>query len=91
MAERSRWQEIFTRWPASIPKKGIITTTLNETIPFKGFMISGSALLLERSNPDALGARFIILEFPTIALLKYIDPLKTANFAEMGFEGKLSV
>lgn len=90
MAERSPWQDMFTRWPDSIHKRGIITTTLNENIPFKAFMISGGMLLLERANPDSLGARFIALEFPSIAALKYIDPLKTSNFAEIGFEGKMS-
>jgi hypothetical protein len=90
MAEQSKWQVVFSRWPASIPKRGIVTTTLNENIPFKGFMISGDALLLERTNPDALGARFIMLEYPSVASVKYIDPLKAANFVEMGFEGKMS-
>ncbi len=90
MAEQSQWQQIFLRWPESIPRRGMVVTTLNETIPFKGFMTSDTQLLLDRTNPDALGARFILLEYPTVSLLKYSDPLKAANFAELGLVGKLS-
>ena len=90
MAEQHQWQQAFTKWPDSIKKKGIITTVLNENIPFKGFMVAGPMLLLERTNPDSLGARFIMLEYTAINALKYVDPLKTSNFEEMGFKGKLS-
>lgn len=90
MAEANQWQQAFSRWPESIPRRGIITTILNENIPFKAFMIAGPMLLLERSNPDSLGARFIMLEYTAINALKYIDPLKAINFEEMGFKGKLT-
>ena len=90
MAESSNWEQVFLKWPASIQRRGILTTTLDEQIPFKGFMTSAVMLLLERTNPDSLGARFIQLEYHRIAALKYIDPLKTSNFTEIGFEGKMS-
>ena len=90
MANTAQWQQAFLKWPASIPKRGIVTTVLNEHIPFKGFMTTDKLLLLERQNPDSLGARFIVLEYAAINALKYIDPLKAENFAELGFVGKLS-
>lgn len=90
MDSSTQWQQMFLKWPASIPKRGIVTTVLNEQIPFKGFMTTNQMLLLERQNPDSLGARFIVLEYGAVSALKYIDPLKADNFAELGFAGKLS-
>lgn len=89
-ASSAQWQQTFLKWPASIQRRGILTTILNEHIPFKGFMTTDKMLLLERSNPDSLGARFIVLEYNAINALKYIDPLKAENFQELGFVGKLS-
>lgn len=92
MADSSstQWQQTFLKWPASIPRRGILTTVLDEHIPFKGFMTTDKMLLLERQNPDSLGARFIVLEYATVSALKYIDPLKAESFQELGFVGKLS-
>lgn len=84
------YRDLFLRWPASMQRRGILTTNLNEQIPFRGFMTSDTMLLLERTNPDQLGARFIYIEYTAINSVKLIDPLKTAQFAELGFEGKLS-
>ncbi|QDU55594.1 hypothetical protein [Aeoliella mucimassa] len=90
MANSAQWQQTFLKWPASIQRRGILTTVLNEHIPFKGFMTTDSLLLLERQNPDSLGARFVVLEYEVINSMRYIDPLKAENFAELGFVGKLS-
>jgi hypothetical protein len=81
---------LFTAWPASIPKRGIVTSTLNETTPFKGFMIKGDLLLLERSNPDSLGARFIVMGFEAIHMLKLTDPLAESVFTSAGFVGQFA-
>ena len=86
----TQWQQTFLNWPASISRRGVLTTVLGEHIPFKGFMTTDKLLLLERSNPDTLGARFIVLEYRAVNALKYIDPLKAENFKELGFVGKLS-
>ena len=90
MADSAEWQKTFLNWPASINRRGILTTVLNEHIPFKGFMTTETLLLLERQNPDSLGARFIVLEYNAINSLRYVDPLKTENFTGLGFEGKMS-
>ncbi|HEX3598935.1 MAG TPA: hypothetical protein VHU84_02260 [Lacipirellulaceae bacterium] len=83
----TNWQEFFQKWPAGLPKRGQLVSTLNETLPFKSFMIRGNMLLLERMNPDAGGARFIMLGFDAIHMLKITDPLKEDVFAKAGFEG----
>lgn len=68
----------------------MVVNTLNEAIPFKGFMVKGDMLLLERTNPDPLGSRYIFLAFDTIAALKLIDPARPEVFNRVGYEGKFS-
>ncbi|MEO1497686.1 MAG: hypothetical protein AAFV43_11110 [Planctomycetota bacterium] len=63
---------------------------LDEAMPFKGFMTRGETVLLERTNPDTMGARFILVPFSEIASVKFIDPLKQETFEAAGFRGRLS-
>ena len=84
------WRDVFTNWPAAIPRRGVLVSTLNEAVPFKGFLTKGDTLLLERTNPDALGTRFIVLAFDAIHMLKLADPLKESVFAAAGYQGKLT-
>jgi hypothetical protein len=84
------WRELFAKWPAGIPKRGVLTSTLNEVTPFKSFMVKGEMLLLERSNPDALGARYVLMSFDAIHMLKLTDPLKEDVFKAAGFFGALA-
>lgn len=81
------WRDFFTKWPASIPKRGVLVSMLNETIPFKSFLLKGETLLLERTNPDSLGARFVLLGFDAIHMLKLVDPLREEVFTTAGFTG----
>jgi hypothetical protein len=90
MEIRQIWKKTFERWPQDLPQRGIVTTTLEEQIPFKGYMLSGEAVLLERANPDPLGTRFIILPYDNMAAIKLVDVIKEKTFSAMGFEGKLS-
>jgi hypothetical protein len=84
------WKRTFERWPQDLPRRGVVTTTLDEQIPFKGFMLSGDMVLLERTNPDPLGTRFIILPYANVAAMKFVDVIKEKIFSAMGFEGHLS-
>ena len=90
MTTNSVWKSLFNNWPTGIQKRGVMVTSLNEAIPFKGFMIKEDLLLLERNNPDSLGARFILLDFNAINCVKLIDPLKEPVFVTAGFLGKLA-
>jgi hypothetical protein len=81
------WREFFAKWPAGLPKRGLVITTLNDTTPFKSFLTRGEMLLLERTNPDPLGARYIFLGFEAIHLVKVIDPLKEEVVTAAGFAG----
>jgi hypothetical protein len=84
------WQDMFRAWPEGISRRGLVVNTLGEAIPFKGFMIKDEALLLERTNPDPMGTRYVVLTFDTIALLKLIDPIKDEVFTKAGYHGQLS-
>jgi len=84
------WKRVFNSWPESIARRGIVISCLNEATPFKGFMVKDDTLLLERTNPDALGARFVLIGFDAINSVKLVDPLKESAFHAAGFLGKLS-
>jgi hypothetical protein len=90
MSHADDWKSLFADWPKAVPRRGIVTNTLNEPMPFKGFMIRGDVLLLERNNPDAMGGRYILLNFAGIDSVKLIDPVKEADMAAAGFEGKFA-
>lgn len=61
-----------------------------EATTFRGFMLRGEMVLLERISPDSLGSRFLLLPFDELAGLKFTDPLKQEVFEAAGFTGKLS-
>jgi hypothetical protein len=84
------WRDFFAKWPASIPKRGVLVSTLNEATPFKSFFVKGEMLLLERTNPDPLGARFLLLGYDAIHMVKLIDPIKEEVFTAAGFAGHLA-
>lgn len=87
---RQVWRELFMQWPSTLPKRGIVVTALNVETPFKSFLLRGEMLLLERTNPDAVGARFILLGFDAIHIVKLIDPLKETVFTGAGFVGQFA-
>jgi hypothetical protein len=84
------WKSIFSNWPAGIQHRGVLVTSLNEAIPFKGFMIKDDMLLLDRTNPDPMGSRFILIDFAAINCIKLLDPVKDSVFVAAGFVGKLA-
>jgi hypothetical protein len=90
MESGRKWSQLLNNWPEGLPKKGLITTTLDELIPFKGFMLSEEMAVLERTTPDPSGTRCILLGFETIAQIKLIDPPNESILAAAGFVGKLS-
>lgn len=89
-ATQQSWKQFFTHWPEGIPRRGVLVDTQSETTLFKSFMLQGDMLLLERTNPDPLGARFILLQFDAVHALKFTDPLKETVLADAGFIGRLS-
>jgi hypothetical protein len=80
------WKDYFARWPAEVPRAGVLVTTFDEQIPFDGFATSENMLLVDRRNPDTLGARKILLTFDAIAAVKIVDVVKIKAFAALGFQ-----
>lgn len=88
MDTAQKWRECFTNWPEKIGRRGVLVTSLGEQIPFNEFMTSESLLLIERTTPDTVGTRKLLVPYETIALLKIIDVVGTEQFFPLGFEGK---
>ena len=90
MDTNHNWKSIFERWPNDLPRRGLVTTTLDEQFPFKGYMMAGDMILLERTNVDPLGTRYMFVPYANIAAVKIVDVIQEKIFASMGYEGKLS-
>lgn len=89
MPSATTWKSVFTNWPDGISHRGLLVNSLNETTPFKGFLIKDDLLLLDRANPDPAGTRYVMMSFDQIDSLKLIEPIKEAVFKATGFQGKL--
>ena len=82
----STWRDVFCRWPAEMPRRGVLVVAFGEQIPFSGFSTSEAFLLMERQSPDAMGARTILLPYDKILGLKIVDVVKTRAFQSFGFD-----
>lgn len=80
------WKMLFHRWPATIPKVGIVVTSVNEPIAFSNFQVSEQMVLLERDRPDSSGARTIIVPWQEIITVKLTSPIEPSQFKDMGFK-----
>jgi len=79
------WQRMFCEWPADLPRRGIIVTAFGEQIPFDGFQTGPDLLLVDRKNPDTLGARKIVLAYSQVLGLKIVDVMDPRALAPFGF------
>ena len=79
------WRDFFHNWPSGLSQRGVVTTLQNEQIPFCAFVTSQEMLLLERPNPDTVGARRVLLPFANIAALKITDVVEARLFRSAGF------
>jgi hypothetical protein len=86
MAAVSGWKDVFCRWPAEMPRRGIVVASFGEQIPFSTFSTSETFLLLERQAPDATGARTILLSYDKVLALKIVDVVKARSFQAFGFD-----
>jgi len=86
MATGTEWRALFERWPATLPRQGILVTTFQETMPFTDFRLSSGLLLIERDRPDSHGSRKVMVAFDVIASLKLTDPGDLNRYQSLGFE-----
>ncbi|HLJ09925.1 MAG TPA: hypothetical protein VKU82_01990 [Planctomycetaceae bacterium] len=83
------WRAMFENWPSTVPRRGLVITTFNESIPFITYMMSGGILLLERDRPDTVGARKVMIAYDAISAVKITDVVELANFQALGFQPPL--
>jgi hypothetical protein len=89
MADGSSWKTFFLNWSSDMPRRGVLVTTFNEQVPFSNFLTSETMLLLERSTPDSLGARMIVLTYDAVAAVKITDAIKAKALRDAGFSGPM--
>jgi hypothetical protein len=85
-----QWKDWFRRWPADLPRSGVVVIISGEQIPFNGFLVGEEMLLLQRNTPDSVGARQVLLPYQQIDFLKITDVVSPKVFSAAGFAGKLS-
>jgi hypothetical protein len=85
MVDAAAWKALLDGWPAGMARIGVLVTTLNEQIPFEGFMHNASFIMVERKTPDTLGARKLIVPLSGIAMIKFIEVMNSQAFAPWGF------
>lgn len=83
------WRSILENWPEVIPKKGIVVTTYQESIPFQNYLLSNGIVLFERDKPDSLGSRKVMLSYEAICAIKLTDTMELARYQVMGFQPTL--
>lgn len=89
MTDSPVWKETFVNWPAELPRRGILVGHFDEQIPFSGFMTNETMLMVERRNPDSLGARYALIPYSQITAVKFVDVLPAKSLAAAGFKGDL--
>ena len=80
------WKSLFENWPSSVPRRGLLITTFNDSVAFVNYMMSGGILLLERDRPDTVGARKVMIAYDAISAVKITDVVDLAKFEELGFQ-----
>ncbi|NOY29907.1 MAG: hypothetical protein GXP28_06935 [Planctomycetes bacterium] len=79
------WKSLFADWPADLPRRGVILSTLNEIMPFTNFWLRDEMVMLERKNPDTSGSRYILMSYAGIDSVRFIDPLSDQVIVSAGF------
>ena len=85
MENAAYWKEFFTAWPVGLDRRGVIVSNFGEQIPFDSFMPGDKLLIVDRSVPDTIGARKIVIPYSNIAAVKFTDVIKNKLFIPLGF------
>ncbi|MEM7475465.1 MAG: hypothetical protein AAF483_10775 [Planctomycetota bacterium] len=80
------WRTLFANWPDNIERRGMVLSKQGEVVSFENFLVSPGLLLLERSAPDASGARKAFIGYDSIALVKMPTTADLDDFLTMGFQ-----
>lgn len=80
------WRDFFRAWPTELDRRGVVVASFGEQIPFDSFMSSDKLLFLDRSVPDTIGARKIVIPYSNISAVKLTEAVKNKLFFPLGFE-----
>lgn len=86
----SVWKKVFVDWPAGIPRRGVLMTSLGEQFPFDGFLTSDELLYFDRQTPDPIGVRAMLLPYVNIVAVKFQDVVKPQALQSIGLHGPLT-
>ena len=86
MADTTGIESVLATWPSSVPRRGVAVTMQGEQIVFSNFSVGHGCVLWERTTPDSMGGREVILHFDQVAAVKLTDSLQPDTREEMGFE-----
>lgn len=79
------WKNTFTNWPEKLPRRGVLVTSFGEQIPFVKFETSPDLLLLDRTTPDTMGTRQILVGYEEVHAIKITDVVQPKLFRGLGF------
>jgi len=80
------WKDFFRAWPSGVDRRGVLVASFGEQIPFDSFMPGDRLLIIDRSVPDTIGARKIVIPYENIVAVKFTDVFKNKVFIPLGFE-----
>lgn len=81
-------ESLLTGWPAGLARRGVVATMQGEQIVFSDFSLGHGCVLFQRSTPDSMGGREIIMPIDQVAVIKLTESLESKTRAEMGFKGR---
>ena len=79
------WKSTFHNWPANLPRSGALVVE-GDTIVYGDFRVSDTMIIVDRKNPDAMGARKVMVHFSDIRGLKFMEVLELERFDTLGFK-----
>lgn len=86
MSENAGIESVLAGWPADLSRRGVVATKQGEQIVFVDFSLGHGCALFQRSTPDSMGGREIILPFEQIAVVKLTESISAKTRKQMGFE-----
>lgn len=90
MEQNTAWKDFFRAWPTGLDRRGVLVCTFGEQVPFDNFMTGDRLLIVDRSVPDTMGARKIVLPYENIAAIKFVEVVKSKIFQPLGFDEPLT-
>lgn len=86
MAETNHeiWRRQFENWSSKLPRGGVLVTDFDQIV-FVDFRISDDFLFVERTNPDVVGARSVLIPFSDVRGVKFIRPIEIEQLEALGF------